>query len=82
LAIESQTRLNNVAEWMNELRRNLQILISTIRQLFNEENGDENNIRTEISELFDPVLALLRGSVTYLQRYYTGMYDNHEFDTV
>ena len=57
---------------MNELRRNLELLVNTIRNSLELKTNDENSIRIELMEVFDPLIGLLRFSIGYLQRPYDG----------
>ncbi len=67
---------------MNELRRNLELLVNTIRNSMELETNDENSIRIELMEVFEPLVGLLRHSVGYLQRPYEGNSPTHSLKTL
>lgn len=57
---------------MKELQRNLELLVNSIRGQLDNKTNEINNIRTELTETFEPIISLLKTSVDYLQRNYEG----------
>lgn len=59
---------------MNELRRNLELLVNAVRSSMELKTNTDNSIRIEIMGVVEPLIALLRHSILYLQRNYDGEY--------
>ena len=57
---------------MNELRRALELLVSAVNG-YKEVATDQNAIRTEILEVFEPLMSILHDSLTHLQRHWNGV---------
>ena len=57
---------------MKELQRNLQLLVDSIRSQMDNKTNETNNLRTELTETFEPIISLLKTSITYLQRNFEG----------
>ena len=64
--------LKATQRWMKELQRNLELRINCIQGQLDNKTNDMNNIRTELTETFEPIFSLLKTSVDYLQRSYDG----------
>jgi hypothetical protein len=56
---------------MNDYRRQIELLIASLRQA-NKQGGTP--MRIEMSEIFEPALGILFESINYLHRNYSGMY--------
>ena len=67
LSIESSSKLKRTNRWMTELRRKIELFNRCVEQC-----EDANSMRMEMSEIFDPLLAILHQSIRYLQRHNTG----------
>lgn len=59
---------------MNDLRRNLELLVQAVRDSTDRPDRDLNPVRMELLEVFDPILGIMHDSVVYLQRHYNGEY--------
>jgi hypothetical protein len=67
LSIESSNKLRKTNKWMTELRRKVELFNRCVEQC-----EDANSMRMEMSEIFDPLLAILYQSIKYLQKYNAG----------
>lgn len=56
---------------MNDYRRQIELLISSLKQTA-KEGGIP--MRIEMSEIFEPALGILHDSIVYLQMHYSGKY--------
>ena len=63
-----------MTKWMNDLRRNLELLVQAVRDSTDRPDRDLNSVRMELLEVFDPILGIMHDSVVYLQRHYNGKY--------
>jgi hypothetical protein len=54
---------------MNDYRRQIELLISSLRQT-TKQGGTP--MRIEMSEIFEPALGILFESITYLQKHHSG----------
>ncbi|KAJ9617240.1 hypothetical protein H2200_000961 [Cladophialophora chaetospira] len=70
LSIDSDVKLKAMQRWTKELQRNLELLVNSIRGQMDNKTNEINNIRTELTETFEPLISLLKTSVDYLQRNY------------
>lgn len=57
---------------MNDLRRNLELLVAAVKDSCDQPGRDLNSVRMELLEILDPVLGIMHDSVVYLQRHYNG----------
>jgi hypothetical protein len=67
LSIESSNKLKKTNKWMTELRRKVELFNRCVEQC-----EDANSMRMEMSEIFDPLLAILYQSIKYSQKYNAG----------
>ena len=57
---------------MNDMRRSLDLLVSAVRQSMDIQTIEENAIRMELLEVFEPLIGIMHESVVYLQRNFMG----------
>ena len=50
----------------------MELLVSAVRQSSELETIDENSVRMELLEVFEPLMGIMHESVVYLQRHFNG----------
>ena len=56
---------------MAGLRRNLELLVNAINA-YREFKNNPNSIRTELVEIFEPLMTIMHDSLIHLQRNFSG----------
>jgi hypothetical protein len=79
LSVDSEVKLRMTQKWMKELHRNLELIVSAVQSQMINKTNEINNIRTELTETFEPLISLLKTSIVYLQRYYDGDWPGPSF---
>ena len=57
---------------MNELRRDLELLVQAVKDSTDRPSGDFNAVRMELLEVLEPIVGIMHDSVVYLQRHSNG----------
>ena len=65
--MESANKLKRTTRWLTELRRKIELFNRCVQQC-----DDQNSMRMEMSEVFNPLFGVLFESIQYLQRYNAG----------
>lgn len=72
MSISSPQKFKLVVKWMNDLRRNLELLVGAVRRSLEQQTISENSVRMELLEVFEPLLGVMHDSVIYLHRHFNG----------
>lgn len=66
-ALPQAGKLKNITTWLSNLRRSINALNQCV-----DNCTDENSARTQMTDVFDPLLALLTGLLKFQRTYVTG----------